>query len=137
MSASTYDLSKDLTDAEEKLEKFLDKEEWTMHSNKKEYPITYTFRKGQMGFDTKNEQPPEITLAFTADIDINTSVPEDERISKPFLNKLINLTKEVHRLYLLYWFAQKDHRYACAYTPLYDVCGGKAQMAIVSKYYEP
>jgi|GEM_PF-5225924 len=127
----------ELQDSEEKLNKLLEEENWTMSSQKQQYPITFTFRKGQMSWDTKNSEAPEIKFIFKADVEFVLSIPDDERIDEKFFNKLKTLSKEVFRLYILYWFSMKDSRFNCAFKSMWDACDGKVQVGILQKYYEP
>jgi hypothetical protein len=127
----------ELQEAEEKLEKLLEEENWTMKTEKSEYPIRFTFRKGQMEWDTKNTEAPEIQFIFKADVEYVLSIPEDERIDEKFFRKLSTLAKEVHRLYLLHWFSMKNIRFLNSWTNMYDVCDGKQKVGILAKYYEP
>jgi len=131
------ELLTELQEAEEKLSTLLSEENWTLHTYKKAYPISFTFRKGQMTWDTTNTEAPEIKFVFKSDIEFVLSIPDDERVDEKFFNKLKTLSKEVHRLYLLFWFSKKDERFKNAFSSMWDACDGKVAVGMLLKHYEP
>lgn len=121
--------------ATEKLQKLLDENNWDIEVQCKNYPITYTYRKVQMPIGSDNPKAPEIKFIFRADVEYVFSVPEDERVDETFFNKLKNLTKEVHRLYILLWFAQKNDRFKRCWEPIW--INQNSAVGVISGRYEP
>jgi hypothetical protein len=75
-------------------------------------------------------------LIFKADILLVMNTPENMKIDESFLKKLLTLSKEVHRLYLLHWFSQKDTRFEHAWTSMWTTCQGD-RVGLLSKSYRP
>ena len=58
------------------------------------------------------------------------------RIDEKFFNKFKTLCKEIHKLYLLYWFSEKDRRYKLNWKPMFSIANGD-QVGILKKTYRP
>ena len=123
-------------EAKEKLEKILDEYDWDIEVWCKDYPITYTFRKAQMQIGATCEEPPEIKFIFRSNLEYVLSVPEDERIDETFFTKLKNAAKEMHRLYLMTWFAQKNERLQKHWKVMWKTSCG-CYVGILDEGYEP
>jgi hypothetical protein len=132
------DLYSELREAEEKLEKFVTENAWFMKMYREKYPITFEFTNGQINMfsDSDNERIPEIKFIFKSEVQYVLNTPEDMRIDEKFFSKLLSLSKEVHRLYLLHWFSQKDTRYNHSWKPMWDTTRGDC-VGILSKSYRP
>ena len=131
------DLNSELHEASEKLDKFVMDNAWQVRMYSDKYPITFEFTNGQLSMlDDNSEQIPEIRLVFKSDIQYVMNIPEDMRIDEKFLSKLLSLSKEVHRLYLLHWFSQKDVRFEHGWTSMYSIKTGD-YVGILSKSYRP
>jgi hypothetical protein len=102
------------------------------------YPITFDFTNGQISMfsDSSNERIPEIRFIFKSEVQYVLNTPEDMRIDEKFFSKLLSLSKEVHRLYLLHWFSQKDVRFEHVWTPMFSTTKGD-YVGILSKSYRP
>lgn len=142
-------------EARENLNKIARDARWTMALKVSDYPITFVFKKDPYADPDSSEQLkgqqkltgtienadgeaiPEIRFFFKDEIELVTLIPDDQRIDAKFLDKLKKAAAEVHRLYLLYWFSEKEHRFERQWTPMFDVCDGKATVGILGKHYEP
>jgi hypothetical protein len=132
------DLYSELREAEEKLEKFVTENAWFMKMYREKYPITFEFTNGQINMfsDTDSERIPEIKFIFKSEVQYVLNTPEDMRIDEKFFSKLLSLSKEVHRLYLLHWFSQKDVRFEHGWTSMYSISTGD-YVGLLSKSYRP
>jgi hypothetical protein len=134
-----------------KLDEVVLEARWKMSIKKDDYPITFIFRKdpyadleelnGQQKITGKldeieDESVPEIRIVFKDEIEYELLIPSDEPLDDKFFNKLKNLSKEVHRLYLLFWFSEKRNRFERQFKPLWQISSG-ATVGIVGKFFEP
>lgn len=146
------DLFESFQEACDKLEKIAHEARWSVEIQKAKYPVTIIFRRdlypgddeqlpGQQSFDGLDDVPsdtvPEIRMIFRDNIDLEMLIPPDQRIDDKFFGHLKNAAKEVNRLYLLYWFSQKEARWKRQITPMFDVCDGKSMVCVINKNYEP
>jgi hypothetical protein len=131
------DLYSELQEAQEKLEKFVTENAWHIKMEKDKYPIVFEFTNGQLSmFGDGSEQIPEIRFIFKSEVQYVLNTPEDMRIDEKFFSKLLTLSKEVHRLYLLHWFSQKDVRFTHGWTSMYSISTGD-YVGLLSKSYRP
>ncbi|MDF2889759.1 MAG: hypothetical protein K0R80_126 [Clostridia bacterium] len=126
----------ELQEAQEKLKEFIDESGWTIEMNKDSYPITFTFTNGQTSMFADAEELPEIKFIFKSEIQYVLNIPDDMRVDEKFFNKLKTLSKEVHRLYLLHWFSEKDKRYSLSWKPMFKTINGD-HVGLLKKTYRP
>lgn len=121
--------------ASEKLQKLLDDNNWDIEVQCKHYPVTYTYRKAQCLLDLITRRLLKSSSSFG--LTWNTCFPSRrmKEWTKRFFNKLKNLTKEVHRLYILLWFAQKNDRFTQCWEPIW--INQNSTVGVISGRYEP
>lgn len=132
------DLFDALEAAEDKLEDLIKKNRWSMQIEKSTYPIMFRFRKGIDSFaeEWDKNTTPQVEFIFRSNIELVSYVPENRRVDEKFFNKLKNLCKEVHRLYLLAWFSRKESRYEQCVKEVRTTSDGR-KVCLVSPHYEP
>lgn len=123
-------------EAKEKLEDFIEESRWNMELQLGTYPITFIFTNGQTYMFEDVEQIPEIKFIFKSEIQYVINIPESMRIDEKFFNKLKSLSKEVHRLYLLHWFSEKDNRYQRNWKTMFKTVDGD-YVGLLKKTYRP
>jgi len=126
----------ELQEAQEKLDAFITENSWNLELQKDHYPITFTFTNGQTSMFSSLELLPEIKFIFKSEIQYVLNIPENMRIDEKFFNKLKTLCKEIHKLYLLHWFSEKDRRYQLNWKPMFSIANGD-QVGILKKTYRP
>lgn len=136
----------------DKLEKIAQEARWSVEVRNTKYPVTFLFRRdlfpeddsqidGQQTFDGLDNVPddtvPEIRMIFRDSIDYEMLIPKDKRLDDKFFGRLKSAAKEANRLYLLYWFSEREARMLRQIKPMFDCCGGRKAVCVIDKDYQP
>lgn len=127
-----------ISEVEDKLFDLIKKNQWSVEILKETYPITFRFRKGENSFkcDLKKEEITQLEFVFRSEIEYISSIPENQKVDEKFFNKLKNLCKEMHRLYLLTWFSRKESRFEQCVKQFWKTSQGDS-VCLIHRNYQP
>lgn len=119
-----------------KLNEFCEENALHMQINKDKYPMTFEFSRQELPLLDGNDNDVLIRFRFEEEMFIEMDNARKISIHEAVFNKIRTMSKEAHRLYMLYAFYLSNRYYGMAFEPMWTTGDGSV-VGILKRGYVP